>query len=395
MCELNKKKIIFISPSFYPATYYGGSVYSSYNLAKALAQFGCLVDIITTNSNGKARLKVATGRFIDFFQNIRIKYYKAIDSRGTSIELITNIKNDILQAQIVYVISVFSPTTPFSIYFCNKLNRQLLICPNGELGSWCLNQGSRFKKLWLMLFINPFADKIFWHATSTDEEKMIKLLYPNAKTIVLPNVIDMNEFRKLPDEKNKKFFDKYTAFDCSNKKIIVSMGRLHKVKGFDILIEAFAKLLKSLSNAVLFIVGENFGEQSKLEILIENYQLKNKVFLVGKVEGFEKLEFLHNSDVFALASHHENFGMVYAEALAAGTPIVASKNTPWKEVEKYNCGKWVENTPAEFEDAFIEIFRENTIKMGENGKKFIYEEFGWEKISENFSYQLNKILNEK
>jgi glycosyltransferase involved in cell wall biosynthesis len=43
--------------------------------------------------------------------------------------------------------------------------------------------------------------------------------------------------------------------------------------------------------------------------------------------------------------------MSYAEALAAGTPIVASRNTPWQEVEKHNCGKWVENTPEKFADA--------------------------------------------
>ncbi len=65
-----------------------------------------------------------------------------------------------------------------------------------------------------------------------------------------------------------------------------------------------------------------------------------------------------------LASHHENFGMVYAEALAAGTPVVASTNTPWQDVEKYNCGKWVENTPEKFAKAINEILNSDPIANG-------------------------------
>ena len=151
------------------------------------------------------------------------------------------------------------------------------------------------------------------------------------------------------------------------------MGRLQKVKGFDILIEAISKVqrMRISSDVMLLIAGEDFGERKNLEQLIDKLGLKEKVFLVGMIEGLDKIEFLRNADVFALASHHENFGMVYAEALATGTPVVASRNTPWQDVEKYNCGKWVENTPDKFAEAIDEILDSDSLQLGKNGYEYI------------------------
>ncbi len=56
-------KILFVTPAFYPAFHYGGPIYSTYELAKALKKQNVDVKVITTNANGKERLKVKTGIF--------------------------------------------------------------------------------------------------------------------------------------------------------------------------------------------------------------------------------------------------------------------------------------------------------------------------------------------
>ncbi|OGU35889.1 MAG: hypothetical protein A2315_15930 [Ignavibacteria bacterium RIFOXYB2_FULL_35_12] len=377
-------KIFFVTPSFFPATYYGGPIFSTYNLARALTKNGLDIRVISTNANGKERLDKPTGIFIKDSENLQIKYYKSLDSRGTSISLLTNLKNDLKAADIIYLVSVFSPPTPLTLYLSKKLNKPLVIAPNGELGSWCLNQGSRFKKLWLKLFISPFIKRIYWHVTSEDEEKMVRAVYPNAKTFVLPNGIDLEEFSSLPFEKNKSFYDTYTGFSCAGKKIIVSMGRLHKIKGFDILIEAFHALQKEFSNAVLLIAGEDFGEKSNLEKMINQYNLNNKVFLVGKLDGDEKLEFLHNADVFALASHHENFGMVVVEALACGCAVVISKKVGiYQQLMNYDGGIIVDNDSDGIKKGIIELLSDNQFVKNKaaNGLRFVEEKYNVKNIA--------------
>lgn len=387
-------KVLFISPSFYPAMYYGGPIISSYELAKALNKAAIDIKVITTNANGPEKLNFETGVFQKLDNGLPIKYYRAFDSRGTSISMILNLWLEIKKADIVYLISVFSPPTPLSIIFCRILKKQLIISPKGQIDKWCLEQGSSFKKLWLKIFIKPFINYLYWHATSDEEKGYIQQVFPNANIFILKHIINMLEYA-YKKEKSKTIFNNYTGFDCSNKKIIISMGRIHRKKGFDILIKAIEILLKENQNYLLFIGGTDFGERTELQSILTRKHLLDKVYFVGHIEGEEKVNFLHNADVFALPSHDENFGLVYAEALAVGTPVVASIGTPWQDVIKYYCGKWVENTPEKFADSINQILDSDTEQMGENGRKYIEENFSSEKITELFIKQLKLIMNER
>lgn len=399
-------KLIFVSPSFYPAIYYGGPVYSTYQLVKTLKKSGIDISVITTNAYGKKRLRIKTGVFHKLENDLPVKYYNTLDSRGSSISMLFNLKNEIKKADIVYLIAIFSPPTPFVIHLCKKLNKPLIISPRGQLGKWCLEQGNRFKKLWLRLFIgsiNQSANQPFyWHLTSISEQQDVLSVYPSAKTFVIPNGVSQELFSLNDKPKDKTFYNKYTGFRCSHKKIIISMGRIQKVKGFDILIEAFELVRSSKLEAekevqsqdlILLIAGEDFGERKNLENLIDKLGLKEKVFLIGMIEGKEKVEFLRNADVFALASYHENFGMVYAEALASGTPVIASQNSPWQDVEKYNCGKWIDNTPAKFAEAINDILNSDALAMGINGSHYVQEFFDWNTIAGEFISKVNSIIN--
>jgi len=384
-------KICIVTGAFYPATYYGGPIFSIYNSARCLAKNGFHTFVLTTNTNGKNKLDITTNKYLELDQNLSVKYYSGGTATGFSLRMFLSLWKDINGMDFIYLISIFSPTTPLVLLLNIFFKKPLILSPRGQLGEWCLMQGSIFKKTWLKIFISPVANIITWAATSLSEKEMIKIVYPGARVEVIPSIINVEEFNVRSSERSYSIYSKLTEKNFEGKKIIVSLGRLHKVKGFDILIEAIAKVEKD--DIVLLIAGEDFGERKKLEEIIDKFKLKDKVFLIGLVEGKDKIEFLRNADLFALASHHENFGIVYAEALASGIPVVASKNTPWQEVEKFNCGLWVENTPEDFANAFETVLKDDRKIMGENGRKFITERFSCNSIIKKYQSVFNTILD--
>ena len=122
--------------------------------------------------------------------------------------------------------------------------------------------------------------------------------------------------------------------------------------------------------------------------------LESNVFLIGAIEGQDKIDFLANADLFCLPSHNENFGNVYVESLATGTPIVASKMTPWSEVEDYDCGKWVENSIEETSSAMNEVLEKDRETMKINSRKLAFK-YDWKTIANNFKNLYENILKDK
>ncbi len=95
-------------------------------------------------------------------------------------------------------------------------------------------------------------------------------------------------------------------------------------KRMDLTIEAFAKAFRNNDKVTLTIFGEG-PERTKLENMIEAYNIGHKVKLMGLQSRKQIAESLKNSDCFVLASQAETFGVVYIEALACGVPVIATK----------------------------------------------------------------------
>ena len=179
-----------------------------------------------------------------------------------------NIWKDIKQADIVQIQAIFSTPTPISLFFATLLKKPILLSPRGSFCDWGLNQGSRFKSLWTKLFISPFNSSIYWHATGQQEKDDIQKQFPDAHVFIIPNGIDIKAFSYVNYLSKEAYLQKFTQQSITPSKILVSMGRLHKVKGFDILIKAFITLLNIYTDAVLLIAGKDVGEKQASIILM-------------------------------------------------------------------------------------------------------------------------------
>ena len=141
-----------------------------------------------------------------------------------------------------------------------------------------------------------------------------------------------------PDLERKEFFSRYP--ELRGKKLALFMGRIHPKKGCDLLIEAFAKVLAPDPAWRLVIAGPDQLEwQKNLAQLADCLEVTSKITWTGMIGGAMKWGALHAAEVFVLPSHQENFGIVVAEALAAGMPtLISNKVNIWREIQSDGAG---------------------------------------------------------
>lgn len=388
-------KINLIIPSFYPATIFGGPIFSTLHTCKELAKLKDIrINVSTTNTNMHDKLDVETNKDIKFEDNFYVKYYDEIKVDKFSLQLYLNVWKDIKSSDIIHIQAIFNTPVPISLFYAKLFRKPIILSPRGSLGLWCLDNGSKFKSLWLNKLLKPLVKNITWHATAQQEKDEILSVYPNAKVEIIPNGIEYDKFQISNNLSKSEYCKKFTNHDFEPNKIIISMGRLQKKKGFDILIDSFNETLKLFPNSILLIAGSDEGEEENLKKQIKNLNLEKNIFLVGAILGQDKIDFLANADLFSLPSHNENFGNVYVESLATGTPIVASKMTPWSEVEKYNCGKWVENSIKETSNAMNEVLSYDRETMRINSKKLAHK-YDWKNIAIEFKNLYSLVLEKK
>ena len=386
-------KINLIIPSFYPAVVYGGPIFSTLHTCEELAKLDNIeVKVSTTNTNMSSKLDVETNKWKKFSDSFFVKYYNETKIDKFSFALFMNVYKDIKNADIIHIQSIFNTPTPVSLFYAKLFKKPIILSPRGALGLWCINNGSKFKNIWLNYLLKPLVRDIMWHATAEQEKNEILSIYPDANVTIIPNGIEYEIFQKSNIFNKKEYLKKYTNKDINADKILVSMGRIQKKKGFDILINSFKNILNVYPDAKLLIAGDDEGEQKTLEAQIRKLDLVYKVFFIGSVSGQEKIDFLANADVFVLPSHNENFGNVYLESLASGTPIVASTNTPWASVETNKCGKWVNNTEDDTAQAVITLLNEDSDLLSINAKKYA-QCYSWKSIAQKFLTVYSSLLD--
>jgi glycosyltransferase involved in cell wall biosynthesis len=150
-----------------------------------------------------------------------------------------------------------------------------------------------------------------------------QLLVDPTRIIVIPNGIDLAEVGRLGQEPLT-----HQWFDAGQPPVIVASGRLTYQKGFDVLLRAFA-LAREVRPMRLMVLGKG-PEQSRLQALAEELGIDADVELRGHVAN--PLPFLRHAALFVLPSRWEGLSNALLEAMASGTPVVATRCTGSSEV---------------------------------------------------------------
>ena len=148
--------------------------------------------------------------------------------------------------------------------------------------------------------------------------KDMKNIY-GVDSVVIPNIVDLTEFKYTPKQKTDTFR-------------FLSAASVNYGKGFDILVKAYAKFLedaKDLSSTGykdthLTIMGDG-PELKNIKELVNSLGISDKITFTGSYVRSDFAKELAKSDCFVLPSRSETFGIVYIEALATGTPVIATR----------------------------------------------------------------------
>lgn len=241
--------------------------------------------------------------------------------------------------------------------------------PRGTLARWSLEHSKWRKKLFGWYAQNAaIAHTDMFHATSEKEYEEIRAAGYKQPVTIVPIGMD------LPCVQHKRH---------GETKTVAFFGRLHKVKAVDNLVSAWAALMKNgpsqMNGWELLIAGPDCGAKETLVSMVHELALDN-VRIMGEINGAAKYEFLSQADIYVLPSLTENFGITLAEALACGTPCIASQGTPWAGLERERAGRWipigVEPLAAALKDMMAMSDDERRV-MGERGRTWIERDFSW------------------
>ena len=158
-------------------------------------------------------------------------------------------------------------------------------------------------------------------ALSQTEAQQYRVMgVPERKIEIIPNGIDLSEYADLP---SKGAFKKKFNIE-EDEKIILYLGRIHRIKGIDVLVKAFADVVEKLDDVRLVVVGPDDGYLGELKALVKALRMEDNVLITGPLYGEDKLEAYVDADVYVLPSRYEIWGMTVLEAYACGKPVIAS-----------------------------------------------------------------------
>jgi glycosyltransferase involved in cell wall biosynthesis len=189
------------------------------------------------------------------------------------------------------------------------------------------------------------------------------------KITAIPNGVDLEKFTNVRGRTSR----------IDSPFVILSVGRLEKVKGHKYLVEAFADIKKEIPNARLILVGDG-SERDNLEKQADELGIGGAIEFAGEILHDELPRWYHGADVFVMPSLSEGFGITAIEAMASVLAVVATRVGSLPEIVRDGeTGILVERGNAEqIYSAVLRIYRDETLRLTleENGKREV-QKFDW------------------
>ena len=300
--------------------------------------------------------------------------WKALGRFGFSLELVRSLASVSGSCDVLHNHSLWSfPNMAAGIAVGDRKAR-LVTSPRGTLAPAARARSRMKKRIFRPLQWPAIARAQLLHATSEMEYADIREYGLRHPVAVIPNGIDIPD---LP-------VDPLLNLPGDGRRRLLFLGRLHPIKGIELLLEAWQALQDSHPDWGLTIAGK--GDETyvaSLQALAARLKLK-RVEFAGPVYGDAKTRLYLASHLFVLPTFTENFGMAIAEAQAHALPVITTKGAPWSGLASHQSGWWVERAHADIVTALDEAMNLHPValaQMGQRGRQWMISDFDWASVA--------------
>ena len=255
---------------------------------------------------------------------------------------------DLKGFDLVHIHGIWDPRLHNVAKMCRAAKVPYIIAPRGMLEPWSLKQKWLKKRIARFLYQDKdLKCAAALHATAESEAEQFRKLGFRNPVVISPNGVN------VPGNFNR--VERAERVDGERKRVLF-VSRMHPKKGVLELVEAWGRLgvrsqelgVRDWVVELVYTLNGEFEKayEAKVKARVKELGLEDVFIFTGALDDEAKWEAYRRADLFVLPTYSENFGIVVAEALWVGVPVITTKGTPWSELEEYKCGKWID-LPAE------------------------------------------------
>lgn len=364
-CE-NQMKIVHVISSL--AITEGGPPVACVQLASEEQQHGAQVSVVHFSSNN------ADSKLIFIPNKLPVHHIpltKLAVFRGFIIKNLS-LTDHIENADIVHVHGVWEPQLLLVMRYCRRAGIPVVISPHGMLYPFCLAQKKWKKQIFLTLKYRSFLrDASAIRVLNQDERQAIDQLKLGTATIEVPNGVQSLVSHEM---------------EHNNRRGFLFVGRLHWIKGLDILLKVYAQYIASGGSWPLTLVGPDGGIEDELHSLVKKLKIPaDKIYFKGLCVGEVKQSLLTDNAIYIQLSRHETFSMSVLEAMLFSMPVVISEESHFPELMGEDFASIVDvNDTTEIAELLckLEQLKSEEIQvLGQQAHDFVATNYQWGKVS--------------
>jgi glycosyltransferase involved in cell wall biosynthesis len=364
---------------------HGGPPSVVVNASLALRDCGCTSSIFTTDlaqpASSRTQSRVVQKDLPRGAEELDVRIFRAAQPMRVAFapELASALRTAVTEYDVLHIHSLFLYPQLVAFRAATRARLPFVVSPHGALAPILRHRNHSAKELCSRLWQRRMLERAaVVHYATEAERDLASDLGLRSQSMVVPHGIGWDEFQRNGDD--ARFRASHLGGFAGP--FVLAFGRLSHLKGFDLLIRAFALLPHA--DARLVVAGpDDEGLQPALEFLAAEEGIVNRVAFIGPLRDQDRLAALTSASLCAFPSKTENFGNAVLEAMAAGRPVVVSPQVGLAhDIEQAGAGLVVERTAETFADAMTSLLdrRSRRTAMGRRARRFA-QRYDWRAIA--------------